>query len=1155
VRTGEQIKAEILAHFGFFPPFFAPALESPPVLENLWRQTLSAYLDNPLSPLFKEKLNALLSRFCSVPYCMVCHSSALRPLGMSAAEVLALLESRPALPDAVFGSLPVPTRAEAAAPAPDSALEQTLLACASAVFLDDGGAEPGHRELRRLLGPDLYLHLIAYLAYIQTCHTWMEAHPEISYEADKRAQDFLGPLLAEEPALADFFAHYPERIARWRSNQAAEAARADERRQADAALRQSEERLRLLVDGAQDYAMILMDAEGCVTHWNAGAQRILGYPEAEVMGRPCDLIFTPEDRAAGVPAREMETAREGGMAPDERWHLRQDGGRFWADGVLECLRGEDGALRGFAKILRDDTERRLAGEALSEANRRTADILESVTDAFYAFDAEWRFTYVNAHAARLLQRASADLLGRVVWDEFPEAVGTKPFTEYRRAVAEQVPVAFEEFYVPLATWFEVRAYPSPKGLAVYFHDISARKVSEAALREALARTEDTLESIGDAFYALDADFRLTYVNRKAEEWWGIGRADLIGRHFWTTFPKAVGGLPYDEHLRAMAQRTASHFEAVSPLTGKWIEISIYPGASGLSVYFRDISARKESEAALRVSERRFRHMADAIPHIAWTTDADGVMDYYNQRWYDYSGLDFEETQGKGWRPAIHPDDHARANAAWRASRGSGTVAEVEYRLRRADGVFRWHLGRSEPVRDESGQVIQWVGTATDIEERRRAEDERERLLTEAEARAEREGLLNRIAVALRASTDPDTIQRLAAAALGSALGADRCFFAACEEARDLSVVSQEWHRDGLAPLAGAYPLSDYAPVLDSLRSGRTLVVRDVRTEPGFAAVAPTLERLGLRAAVRVPLFDDGVMVGLLGVALAGGPRDWTLAEVSLVEAVAAQTRTAVEAARLRLREHNIATQLQEALRPALPGAVPGLALRKYHEAAMAEAEVGGDFYDVFPVEKGCTALVVGDLSGKGLAAAVQVATVRNMLRATLYLGESLSGAVTDLNNILAENGLLTGFATLFVGTYDSGSGTLTYVNCGQEPGLVRRAGRGPEDAGRVEELLPTGPVLGTFADALFEERTVLMAPGDALALFTDGLTEAGPDHKDMLGIEGVSDLLAAARPHSGAVSADHRAEDFLLRLIAGVDQFAQAGVRDDVCLLVAVVEG
>ena len=271
--------------------------------------------------------------------------------------------------------------------------------------------------------------------------------------------------------------------------------------------------------------------------------------------------------------------------------------------------------------------------------------------------------------------------------------------------------------------------------------------------------------------------------------------------------------------------------------------------------------------------------------------------------------------------------------------------------------------------------------------------------------------------------------------------------------------------------------------------------------------------------------------------------------------MAAQTRTATEAARLRLREHNIATQLQEALQPDLPAAVPGLHLRKYYEVALAEAGVGGDFYDVFPIEKGCTALVVGDLSGKGLAAAAQVATVRNMLRAALYLGRTLAEAVTNLNDILAENDLLTGFATLFVGLHDSGAGTLTYVNCGQEPGLLRRAAGGNAEGGdAIEELLPTGPVLGTFAGVSFTERITVLAPGDALALFTDGLTEAGPTRADMLGVEGAAALLAPPLAAGETDAAGSVADALCLRLIAGVDGHSAGGVRDDVCILVAVAE-
>ena len=111
------------------------------------------------------------------------------------------------------------------------------------------------------------------------------------------------------------------------------------------------------------------------------------------------------------------------------------------------------------------------GDTTFDATR----ILESITDAFFALNHEWRFTYLNTQAERLLGRTRAELLGRNVWEEFPATVEAAFYREYHRAVAERVPVTFEAYYPPpLDAWFEVRAFPSPEGLSVFFHDITAR---------------------------------------------------------------------------------------------------------------------------------------------------------------------------------------------------------------------------------------------------------------------------------------------------------------------------------------------------------------------------------------------------------------------------------------------------------------------------------------------------------------------------------------------------------------------------------------------------------------------------------------------------------------------------------------------------------
>ena len=140
-----------------------------------------------------------------------------------------------------------------------------------------------------------------------------------------------------------------------------------ERREAEEALRQSEQQFRLLVQGVADYAIYMLDPKGRVSSWNLGAQRIKGYSQGEIVGQHFSSFYTEEDRAAGLPARGLATAERAGRWETEGWRLRKDGSRFWAHVIIDCIRDDDGKVLGFAKITRDITERREAQRELEQA--------------------------------------------------------------------------------------------------------------------------------------------------------------------------------------------------------------------------------------------------------------------------------------------------------------------------------------------------------------------------------------------------------------------------------------------------------------------------------------------------------------------------------------------------------------------------------------------------------------------------------------------------------------------------------------------------------------------------------------------------------------------------------------------------------------------
>ena len=174
----------------------------------------------------------------------------------------------------------------------------------------------------------------------------------------------------------------------------------------------SEDPFRLLIQSIVDYAIYMLDPDGRVTSWNAGAERIKGFNADEIIGQHFSRFYTEEDRAAGTPEMVLETARREGKYVGEGWRVRKDGTRFWASVVVDRITDDTGRLIGFAKITRDMTERRAAEQALLESERRFRILVQGVTDyAIYMLDPDGRVTNWNAGAERIKGYSPVDIIG------------------------------------------------------------------------------------------------------------------------------------------------------------------------------------------------------------------------------------------------------------------------------------------------------------------------------------------------------------------------------------------------------------------------------------------------------------------------------------------------------------------------------------------------------------------------------------------------------------------------------------------------------------------------------------------------------------------------------------------------------------------------
>jgi PAS domain S-box-containing protein len=277
--------------------------------------------------------------------------------------------------------------------------------------------------------------------------------------------------------------------------------------------------------------------------------------------------------------------------------------------------------------------------------------------------------------------------------------------------------------------------------------------------EALHKSEDVLRMVIDTIPAMAwsvlPDGVVDFLNQRWMDYAGLSleayvkdpmqvlHSEDIPRVLEKWLVDMAAGQPYEDEMRL--RRADGEYRSflirTVPLRDQQGNIVKWYGTS------TDIEDRKRAEDALRESEDRLRLVVDTIPALVWSALPDGSVDFVNERWLQYTSLSREESLGWGWTATIHPDDVARTIGYWREVLLSGEAAESEERLRRSDGEFRWFLCRYVPVCDDSGKIVKWYGTRTDIEDRKQAEDTLRRNQSFFAAEAQRIGGLLETAAA------------------------------------------------------------------------------------------------------------------------------------------------------------------------------------------------------------------------------------------------------------------------------------------------------------------------------------------------------------------------------------------------------------------------
>src|SRR5215468_2775958 len=512
------------------------------------------------------------------------------------------------------------------------------------------------------------------------------------------------------------------------------------RKRAEEKLREREERLSL-ASWAAGLGVFEWDVQADRAVWeNERMYEIFGHTHDDGALSKAQLIerYVHSDDVAS-----LEQALADGMRSGRPFHTvyrihRKDGALRWLDLSANFELASDGAPIRMIGVLADITERKQVEEKLRESQERLQIFIEHSPASLAMFDREMRYIAVSRRWMTDYRLGDRDIRGQSHYALFPE-VPEHWKEAHRRSLEGEVVRAGEDRFVRAdgeVQWvrWETRPWHTANGdiggIVIFTEEITDRKLAAEALRESELRFRTMISAVPNLLYETDADGANIFTSDQWRAYTGMTAEESAGTGFIRAYhpdeaddvlaqwrAAVRSGMSFDSKCRIRAADGSYRWFLNRAQPGRDAEGRIVRWAGSLT----DIDDLIRIEDALRESESRFRQLAESLPQLVWTCRADGTCDYVSPQFVAYTGIPEAKQLGFDWLRQIHPDDREFLVAAWSWTVATGDAFDVEYRIRRNDGVYRWFKTRAVALRDSGGKIIKWFGTNTDVDDQMKSE--------------------------------------------------------------------------------------------------------------------------------------------------------------------------------------------------------------------------------------------------------------------------------------------------------------------------------------------------------------------------------------------------------------------------------------------------